>query len=120
MRRFAFFALVVLTAGLSACGKENKTGSGGPAPATPSGITTIANDGAVTIRWNPVQNAKSYNIYFSAKPGAPKAGRTKIADVKQAPYEHVVVDRKTMYFYVVSAVNSAGEGPASTESGATP
>lgn len=90
------------------------------APSVPSGVAAVGGTGAVTVKWAPVQGATSYNVYFSTKPQVVKSLRTKISGIKQPPYEHKDVKKKTMYFYVVSAVNDSGEGPASGESGAMP
>jgi pectate lyase len=89
-------------------------------PGQPSGVAAMGGDGKITLKWAPVEGATSYNVFWSTKPGLEKSKRTKVADVKQPPYEHKDVKKKTMYFYIVSAVNAGGESPVSTESGAMP
>lgn len=89
-------------------------------PPIPAGVAAMGGTGKITVKWEPVKGADSYNVYFSAKPQVEKSKRTKISGVKQPPYDHADVKKKTMYFYVVSAVNAGGESPISGESGAMP
>lgn len=89
-------------------------------PPIPAGVAAMGGTGKITVKWEPVKGADSYAVYFSTKPQVEKSKRTKISGVKQPPYEHTDVKKKTMYFYVVSSVNGGGESPLSAESGAMP
>jgi fibronectin type 3 domain-containing protein len=90
-----------------------------PAPGAPTGVTVTAGNGQVTISWSAVTNATSYNLYFSTSTGVTKTTGTKITGVS-SPYAHTALTNGTTYFYVVTAVSSAGESPESAQVLATP
>lgn len=89
-------------------------------PPVPAGVAAMGGTGKIILKWEAAKGADSYNVYFSTKPQVERSKRTKISGVTKIPYEHTDVKKKTMYFYVVSAVNGGGESPLSTESGAMP
>jgi fibronectin type 3 domain-containing protein len=90
-----------------------------PAPGAPTGVTASAGDGQVTISWSAVTGATSYNLYWSTSTGVTKSNGTKIAGVT-SPYTHTGRTNGTAYFYVVTAVNAAGESAESAQVSATP
>jgi hypothetical protein len=73
----------------------------------------------VTISWDAVSDATSYNIYWSTTSGVTKINGTKITGATN-PYSHTGLTNQTKYYYIVTAVNSAGESAESTEASATP
>ncbi|MFL6603458.1 MAG: fibronectin type III domain-containing protein [Steroidobacteraceae bacterium] len=87
-----------------------------PAPAT--GVNAVAGNGQVTVTWTAATGSTSYNIYRSTSQG-PQG--TKIGASPTASYTDATVVNGTTYYYEVTAVNAAGESPASTQSApATP
>ena len=88
-------------------------------PSAPTGVTASAGDGQVSISWSAVSDATSYNIYWSTTSGVTKTSGTKIADTT-SPYSHTGLTNGTTYYYVVTAVNSAGESAESSEVSAAP
>ena len=88
-------------------------------PAAPAGVTATAGNGQVTISWSAVSSATSYNIYWSITSGVTKANGTKITGVS-SPYTHTSRTNETSYYYIVTAVNSSGEGWRSAEVSAIP
>ncbi len=112
-----FLALLVGTV-LPACGG----GGGGTTPAQPAqpqGVTATAADGTVTVQWQVVPGASSYNLYWSTSPGVSPSTGTAIQGVA-SPYVHGGRTNGTAYHYVVTAVSDAGEGAPSAEVSATP
>lgn len=89
-------------------------------PATPAGVAASGGDGKITLRWNAVTGAKSYNLYYATATGVARAKGKKVFGINASSYQHTDVKKKTMYYYVVTAVNGEGESPASNESGAMP
>ena len=75
---------------------------------------TLAETHAVTLAWDNVPNATSYNIYWRDKPGVTKKNGTKIKNATN-PYELRGLTKGKKYYFVVTAVNSAGESEASEE-----
>jgi fibronectin type 3 domain-containing protein len=68
----------------------------------------------VTLQWNEVPNATSYNIYWSDKPGVAKKNGTKISNVK-SPYKITGLKKGKTYYFVVTAVNASAESKESQE-----
>jgi VWFA-related protein len=90
----------------------------GIVPSAPTGVNAAPGDKRITITWSAVTDATSYNIYWSTTPGVTKATGTKIPNVS-APYIHTGLTNGTTYYYVVTAVNSAGESTESQQVSAT-
>ena len=84
----------------------------------PTGVLLTEGNGQITITWTTVAGADSYNIYYDTSPGVTKTSN-KISDVT-APYTHTGLINGTVYYYIVTAVNTAGESDPSSEISATP
>ncbi len=88
------------------------------APAAPVGLTAVAGNGVVDLSWAPVGDAASYNVYRSPVSGG---GYTLLTTLPGVAYSDTDVINGKRYYYVVRAVDAAGnEGAASNEAGATP
>jgi len=87
-------------------------------PAAPAGIVATGGSNQVTVSWNPVSGATSYNLYWSATLGVTPATGTKVAGAT-SPYVHTGLPDGTAYYYVVTAANGTVEGPASAQATAT-
>jgi len=100
---------------------ESSQVSGAPGSVSnpPTGVTASPGNGQVIIAWNSVTGAIAYNIYWSTTTGLTKATGTKISSVT-SPYIHTGLTNGTTYYYVVTAVNSYGEGPESSQVSAAP
>jgi acyl-CoA thioesterase-1 len=67
----------------------------------------------VTLAWDEIPNATSYNIYWDDSPGVTIFNGTKISNVKNP---HTIRDLKPgTYYFVVTAVNEFGESAESAE-----
>ncbi|MGD8961453.1 MAG: fibronectin type III domain-containing protein [Desulfobacterales bacterium] len=69
--------------------------------------------GNVTLAWDNVPNATSYNIYWKDSPGVTKLNGNKILNVKN-PHTLKGLNPGT-YYFVVTAVNDLGESAESEE-----
>src|SRR5205807_407267 len=91
-------------------------------PSAPQGLGATAGDATVTLTWSaPSSNGGSpitnYRIYRGTASGG-ETLKTTIGNV--LTYTDTTVTNGVTYYYQVSAVNSAGEGPRSNEASATP
>ncbi len=88
-------------------------------PDPPTGLAATAGDARVTLNWNASAGATSYNVKRAT--GNPAGPYTTIASgVTATTYTDTGVINGTTYYYVVTAVNDAGESASSTYVGATP
>ena len=87
-------------------------------PEEPDDVTAVGGAGQVTISWKAVINATSYNIYWSMTSPVAKATGKKITGASR-PYFHAGLAASTKYYYIVTAVNGAGESEASDQTTAT-
>jgi mono/diheme cytochrome c family protein len=80
--------------------------------------SAVGGNNQVTVSWAVVSGATSYNIYWSTTTGVTKATGTKIAGAS-SPYVQTGLTTPATYYYVVTAVNSAGESADSAQVSAT-
>src|SRR5579862_6875014 len=105
--------------GGSGSGSGSSGGSGGTVtiPAAPTGVTATAGNAQVVIAWTASSGATSYHV----KRGSASAGPfTQISAPTTTNFTDASVTNGTTYFYVVSALNSAGESANSTPASAKP
>ena len=95
------------------------TPSSGPVtvPATPAGLGATAGNGQVALSWTASSGATSYHVKRSTSSGGPY---TQISAPTGASFTDTGLTNGTAYFYVVSAVNAAGESSNSGQVSATP
>jgi hypothetical protein len=70
--------------------------------------------GNVTIAWDNLPDAISYNIYWNDSPGVTKHNGIKISNVK-SPHTIEGLIRGTTYYFVITSVNEFGESHESEE-----
>lgn len=94
---------------------------GGPnptPPAAPTGLTATAGKRKVTLTWNASAGATSYNVKRGTTSGGPYT--TIATGVTATTFTNSNLTSGVTYYYVVSAVNAAGESPNSAEVSARP
>lgn len=92
-----------------------------PAPGSPQGVTAIVTPeepNSITVQWNEVTGATSYNLYWNSTGGVTTLD-TLVADVT-SPFIHTGLLGQTDYYYRVTAVGSGGESALSAEVSAAP
>jgi probable HAF family extracellular repeat protein len=80
-------------------------------PAAPINLTAISDDSLVGLSWTGSVGATSYNVKRSTSSSGPF---TTIANVATTGFNDTSAVDCTIYTYVVSALNSAGESPNSS------
>jgi len=87
-------------------------------PATPAGLQATGGNAQVSLSWNASAGAASYNVKRSTTNGGPYG--TAVASPSATYYTDSTVTNGATYYYVVSAVNSAGQSANSAQVSATP
>ncbi|HHY86395.1 MAG TPA: cellulase family glycosylhydrolase [Verrucomicrobia bacterium] len=83
-------------------------------PLAPEGLVATAGGGQVELSWSASTNATSYNIRRSTTDGGPY---TFIANVMGTNYTDSALSNGVPHYYVVSALNLAGESGYSAQAG---
>lgn len=86
-------------------------------PAAPTNLAATIGDASVALSWSASSNAASYYLKRSLTTGS---GYATIATNASLAFTNTGLNNGTLYFYVVSAVNAAGEGSNSSEVSARP
>jgi len=71
-------------------------------------------EGKVTLSWDDVPGAVSYNVYFSRSPGVTKSRGVKIRNASN-PITIVDLEPGKTYYFVVTMVDEEGESVESSE-----
>ncbi len=86
-------------------------------PATPSDLTATAGNAQASLIWSASSSATSYHVKRSTTSGGPY---TQVASPASASYTDTSLSNGTTYYYVVSALDSAGESANSTQVSVVP
>jgi hypothetical protein len=109
-----FLALFLMLAGCEGGGGESSQVIQAP-PSTPTGVhVAISGPNELSISWDSVANANSYNIYWTTAPGANKTS-SRLSGITAPNFIHTGRNTGTTYYYVVTAVNDFGESGESVE-----
>ncbi len=85
-------------------------------PSIPDNLTAAAGGAQVVLNWSASAGATNYNVKYSMTSGGPYV---TIASPTTTSYTNTGLSIGTTYYYVVSAVNAAGESTNSIQVGAT-
>jgi fibronectin type 3 domain-containing protein len=95
----------------------NATPMAAPPPGAPAGVQATAGNAQVNLTWTASAGATSYHVKRSTTSGGPY---TQVSAPTAANFTDTGLINGTIYYYVVSALNSAGESANSSEASATP
>jgi hypothetical protein len=122
----AVFLIPFSTLLLSAC-SSGGNGDSGPRtpPSKPSGVAATPGDASVSVTWDPVNGATSYNVYMASVAGVTPSNYSTLPDGAReegatSPYTRTGSTNGTTYYFVVTAANQIGEGLESDAVSATP
>lgn len=87
------------------------------APPVPTGLAAQADDNQINLTWNLSVGATSYNLKRATNGGGPYSN---VVNISSSSYSDAGVSNGTLYYYVVSAVNSGQESGNSAKTSATP
>jgi len=89
----------------------------------PDEVSITADKDHVTISWKAVENATSYNVYWSNSPNLTAQSGKLVpggSDTTSTNITHTGLQNGLMYYYIVTAIFNNGEGEESAEVGAVP
>ncbi len=98
-------------------GGDDGGGTGLSAPAAPSGLGAVPQDGAAQLNWEAVDGADTYRVYRDTSSGIDVSSSALDTGIDQTSYTDGTAENGTEYVYAVSAV--ASEGGESAESDAS-
>ncbi len=113
-RNFPVILVVLMMVSLAGCGAKDEP------PAAPENLTGTAGASMVTLDWDAVTDATSYNVYRSLSTGALSTKVLLASALTATAYTDTNVTSGTEYFYQVTAENSDGESNGSAEISVTP
>jgi murein DD-endopeptidase MepM/ murein hydrolase activator NlpD len=111
-------ALVWATSGIASSYGAQRVKPSKTVPPAPAALIAIAQDGAATLSWEPSANATGYTVGRSTTSGGPYT--TIAIGLTSTSYVDTGLTNGTIYFYMVSASNTAGTSPNSTQARTTP
>jgi fibronectin type 3 domain-containing protein len=88
-----------------------------PPPGAPAGLQATAGNMQVSLTWTASTGATSYHVKRSTTNGGPY---TQVSAPAAANFADTGLTNGTTYYYVVSALNAAGESANSAQASATP
>ncbi len=110
---------VIANAGVGKLSNDGGDNGGGEqAPNAPGNLQASAGDSVVHLSWNGVSGADSYSVKRSTSSGGGYA--VLASGLTGTNYADQSATNGTTYYYVVSAVNSAGESGNSAQAQAVP
>jgi len=118
--RYYYIVTALNSAGESAGSKGVSSVPQISAPAAPSKVRAVPEDGKVTIIWQAVEGASSYNLYWSKKLDVTITSGKIIKNINTTEYTHPNLDNGSPYYYSLTAVNAGGESALSEELKAVP
>jgi hypothetical protein len=118
-------AVAFCLAGLGACGGGStdstasaaNSGTNTAAPAAPTGLKATAGNAQTSLTWSASSGATTYHVKRATTNGGPY---TQTAATATTSYDDTALTNGTNYYYVVSAMNAAGESANSVQVSASP
>jgi beta-glucanase (GH16 family) len=86
-------------------------------PASPAGVSAIAGDTRIILNWNASSGATGYRVKRATVSGGPYS---LVASPATPGYTDTGLTDGTSYYYVITAINSAGESGNSAQATAIP
>jgi photosystem II stability/assembly factor-like uncharacterized protein len=95
----------------------HSTPAGAIPVSAPRGVSAVSSSSPneITLQWDDVPNATGYNVYRPKNSGDAPSGPNFLGPVSSPSFTDTSPTPGSTYYYRVTAVGPAGEGPASVE-----
>jgi fibronectin type 3 domain-containing protein len=121
MKRTLHVLVLAITAFAVGCGTSNSiNGVLSKAPSAPGSLVATAGSGQASLFWTAPPGSTTFNIYYSTTKGVTTSTGTKVTGVSLPLYQLLGLTNGKTYYFVVTAVNPAGESAISNEASASP
>ena len=114
---YYYVVSAVNTYGESANSAEKSALPALPVPSAPAGVTATPADTQVNLSWTASAGATSYHVKRSTTSGT---GYAQVGAPAGTSFNDTGLTNGTPYFYVITALNAAGESSNSSQVSATP
>ena len=116
--RHLFFAFLI--SALAACAISYSGSALAVPPTPPTQVFANPTNNGVTVSWQPVTGATSYNLYRATVSGLTRSstglpGFTASTGIAAASFTANALANDTVYYFIVTAVNASGESTESPE-----
>jgi hypothetical protein len=116
--KLSLFAMLLACNACSNSGSNStNNGDGNSAPAAPTNLSATGGNQQASLTWTAGGGATSYNVKRGTASGGPY---TTVGSPAGTTYADTSLTNGTAYYYVVAAVNAAGESGNSNQATATP
>ncbi|HEV7573012.1 MAG TPA: DNA/RNA non-specific endonuclease [Thermoanaerobaculia bacterium] len=112
-----YYVISAVNSGVEGANSSQVSGTPAGAPAAPLGVAATGGDTQISLAWNSVAGATSYNVKRSTTSGS---GYSTIVSPTTTSYIDTGLTNGTTYYYVITAVGPGGESVNSSEVSATP
>jgi len=99
---------------IGGCSGHDNTSNGNVVSPAPVNLTAIAGVRSLTVSWDSVPGATTYNLYYSTSSGVTSSTGTKVANIS-SPYTLTSLTSDTAYYVVVTSVKGNTESVASSQ-----
>ena len=117
----AYYYVVTAVSAAGESGNSNQASAtptaGAAAPVPPMNLTATGGNQQVSLAWTASSGATNYNVKRGTTNGGPYI---TVASLAGTSYTDTAVTNGTPYYYVVTAVNAAGQSGNSNQATATP
>jgi Fibronectin type III domain len=116
-----YFVVTAVNAGGESLKSNEANATPNPdVPIAPANLAATPGNGQVSLTWDAVTGATSYNIYYGTTAGATTSSPTKVTGATGTSQDVTSLTNGTTYYFVVTAVNAGGESVPSVETHTTP
>jgi fibronectin type 3 domain-containing protein len=115
-----YYIVTAVDGSTEGAGSNEAQGTPEPAPpSAPTGLAAVVGNTQLSLTWNPVTGANTYNLYRSTSSGG-EGTVPYVTGLSDPSFIDTGLANGTTYYYTATAVGDVGEGAKSLELASTP